>query len=110
MSLSRRTALKLTAAMLGTMKSATAAPAHEMASDLTLWYEHPAAEWTEALPIGNGQMGAMVFGGVSSERLQLNDSTLWAGSPYQPAHKGAAAHLAEARKLQIGRASCRERV
>jgi alpha-L-fucosidase 2 len=48
-------------------------------SALTLWYRNPAKEWTEALPIGNGNMGAMVFGGVPRERLQLNQHTLWSG-------------------------------
>jgi len=48
-------------------------------SALTLWYRNPAKEWTEALPIGNGNMGAMIFGGVPQERLQLNEHTLWSG-------------------------------
>ena len=43
------------------------------AEDLTLWYEKPAGQWVEALPIGNGRIGAMVFGGVERERLQLNE-------------------------------------
>src|SRR5690349_22816627 len=49
--------------------------------DLTLWYQQPAAQWVEALPIGNGRLGAMIFGGVTSERLQLNQDTLWSGAP-----------------------------
>jgi alpha-L-fucosidase 2 len=48
-------------------------------SALTLWYRNPAKEWTEALPIGNGILGAMVFGGVPQERIQLNEHTLWSG-------------------------------
>src|SRR6185369_8898655 len=44
-----------------------------------LWYRAPAANWNEALPIGNGRLGAMVFGGVVGERLQLNEETVWAG-------------------------------
>jgi alpha-L-fucosidase 2 len=52
------------------------------ASDsLRLWYRQPAQQWTEALPIGNGRLGAMVFGGVQTERLQLNEDTLWSGEP-----------------------------
>ncbi|HYC87115.1 MAG TPA: glycoside hydrolase family 95 protein, partial [Chryseosolibacter sp.] len=47
----------------------------------TLWYEKPATAWEEALPLGNGRTGAMVFGGVVSERIQLNDHTLWSGYP-----------------------------
>ena len=50
-------------------------------SDLTLWYRQPAEQWVEALPIGNGRVGAMIFGGVASERLQLNHDTLWSGVP-----------------------------
>ena len=50
-------------------------------STLLLWYSNAANAWVEALPIGNGSLGAMVFGGVGRERLQLNDDTLWSGSP-----------------------------
>lgn len=48
-----------------------------------LWYEQPASVWTEALPLGNGRFGAMVFGGVKDELLQLNEATLWSGDPVQ---------------------------
>ena len=51
------------------------------ADPLTLWYDKPAANWNEALPIGNGRLGAMVFGGVAFEHLQLNDNTLYSGEP-----------------------------
>src|SRR6218665_1896002 len=54
-----------------------------------LWYRQPAQEWTEALPIGNGRIGAMVFGGIAEERLQLNEDTLWAGGPYDPVNPAA---------------------
>ncbi len=46
-----------------------------------LWYDEPAAEWTEALPVGNGRLGAMVFGGYPEERIQFNEETLWDGYP-----------------------------
>src|SRR5882757_962245 len=46
-----------------------------------LWYKNPAKVWTEALPIGNGRLGAMVFGGVNEELIQLNEATLWSGGP-----------------------------
>ena len=49
-----------------------------------LYYEHPATHWVEALPLGNGRMGAMVFGGVNSERIALNEDTLWSGVPTEP--------------------------
>ncbi|MCE7060836.1 glycosyl hydrolase family 95 catalytic domain-containing protein [Dyadobacter sp. CY343] len=51
------------------------------AQDLRLWYEKPAEVWTEALPVGNGHMGAMIFGGVEEEHLQLNEVTLYSGDP-----------------------------
>jgi len=66
---------------------------------LTLWYRQPAREWTEALAIGNGRLGAMVFGGVVEERVQLNESTLWAGGPYDPSHPDALKALPEVRRL-----------
>ncbi|MFC0778603.1 glycoside hydrolase N-terminal domain-containing protein [Flavobacterium sp. HJSW_4] len=53
------------------------------AQDLKLQYDQPAVEWTEALPIGNGTLGAMVFGRVDSELIQLNEATLWSGGPVQ---------------------------
>src|SRR5512137_1975521 len=66
---------------------------------LVLWYEKPASQWVEALPIGNGRLGAMVFGGTASERLQLNEDTLYAGGPYDPNNREALAALPEARRL-----------
>ena len=64
-----------------------------------LWYRQPAVEWTEALPIGNGRLGAMVFSGVACEHLQLNEDTLWAGGPYQPTNPEALPHLEVLRTL-----------
>ena len=64
-----------------------------------LWYRQPAAEWVEALPVGSGKLGAMVFGGVAAERLQLNEDTLWAGGPYEPINPEASAALPEIRRL-----------
>jgi alpha-L-fucosidase 2 len=69
------------------------------AEPLSLWYRQPAKEWVEALPIGNGRLGAMVFGGVNEERLQLNEDTLWAGGPYDPVNPDAKAALPEVRQL-----------
>lgn len=70
-------------------------------SRLELWYDEPAEKWTDALPIGNGRMGAMVYGGVRRERIQFNDDTLWTGGPRSYAHKGASKHLAEIRRLLL---------
>jgi alpha-L-fucosidase 2 len=64
-----------------------------------LWYRQPARGWTEALPVGNGRLGAMVFGGTAHERLQLNEDTLWAGGPYNPVNPEARAALPEVRRL-----------
>jgi alpha-L-fucosidase 2 len=66
---------------------------------LSLWYRRPARQWVEALAIGNGRLGAMVFGGITEEHLQLNEDTLWAGGPYQPANPDAKAALPEVREL-----------
>ncbi|MBT3294957.1 MAG: glycoside hydrolase family 95 protein [Verrucomicrobia bacterium] len=67
--------------------------------DLKLWYEQPAEKWVEALPIGNGGFGAMVFGGTARERIQFNDDTLFTGEPHDYAHQGAVTYLLELRKL-----------
>lgn len=66
---------------------------------LTLWYRQPAQAWTEALPLGNGRLGAMVFGGINRERLQLNEGTLWAGGPYNADNTNALAALPVVRQL-----------
>src|SRR5262245_44204615 len=66
---------------------------------LRLWYRQPAAVWNEALPIGNGRLAAMVFGGVQSERLQLNEETIWAGEKRDRNNPEGAANLAEIRRL-----------
>ncbi|MGO4420306.1 glycoside hydrolase N-terminal domain-containing protein, partial [Streptomyces sp. MCAF7] len=66
--------------------------------ELALWYPRPASEWLEALPIGNGRLGAMVFGGTDAERLQLNEDTVWAGGPYDPANPQGLSNLPEIRR------------
>src|SRR6185436_14120258 len=66
---------------------------------LSLWYRQPAVKWEEALAIGNGRIGAMVFGRVNRERLQLNEDTLWAGGPYDPVNPQAREALPEVRRL-----------
>ncbi len=67
--------------------------------DLKLWYREPAKEWTQALPIGNGRLGAMVFGGTVEDRYQLNEDSLWCGKPLDYAHDGAAQYLPQIRQL-----------
>ncbi|MBE3099587.1 MAG: glycoside hydrolase family 95 protein [Planctomycetes bacterium] len=66
---------------------------------LDVWFREPATRWDNALPVGNGRLGAMVFGGVPEERIQLNEDTLWAGGPYDPSNPEALEALPEARRL-----------
>ncbi len=66
---------------------------------LCLWYRRPAMRWEEALPVGSGRLGAMVFGGVEVERIQVNDKTVWAGPPFPAHRKGVAPAVAKARAL-----------
>jgi alpha-L-fucosidase 2 len=78
--------------------AASRAPAGENQAT-RLWYNQPAAQWTDALPIGNGRLGAMVFGGIPEERLQFNEDTLCKGQPHDYVRAGARDHLAEIRRL-----------
>ena len=66
---------------------------------LKLWYNSPAASWEAALPVGNGRIGAMVFGGVEKDQLQLNEDTFWAGGPHNNPNPAARQNLAEIRRL-----------
>ena len=75
---------KMTIGCLMVMYAVLALPAvgqHAAAQPYRLWYDRPAANWNQALPIGNGRLGAMVFGGVETEQLQLNEETIWTGGP-----------------------------
>nr|WP_243740863.1 glycoside hydrolase family 95 protein [Streptomyces sp. 8K308] len=63
------------------------------------WYPRPAREWLEALPIGNGRLGAMVYGGTAVEELRLNEDTLWAGAPHDYDNPRARQALPEIRRL-----------
>ena len=68
-------------------------------SAFNLTFDKPATKWTEAVPLGNGRIGAMEFGGTEDERLQVNESTLWGGSPHNYTNPEAHAHLEEIRQL-----------
>src|SRR5215471_17308200 len=81
----------------GSKKSEPIAAANS--ASLVLWYDKPATQWVEALPIGNGRLGAMIFGGTENERLQLNEDTLYAGGPYDPDNPEALDAIPEARRL-----------
>jgi alpha-L-fucosidase 2 len=88
-------------AMAATLPSLALAQFPAAANDANelLWYQKPAAQWIEALPIGNGRLGAMVFGQPEHDRLQLNDVTVWSGNPQPDAdRKDAWKHLPEIRK------------
>ncbi|WP_068769732.1 glycoside hydrolase family 95 protein [Termitidicoccus mucosus] len=74
-----------------------------MAGVPLLWYERPATEWLEALPVGNGRLGAMVYGGGAAEQIQLNESTVWSGRPGEYDRAGAHRHLPEIRRMLFGR-------
>jgi alpha-L-fucosidase 2 len=84
--------------LLSTSLLAVAAVACMQADDgLCLRYAQPAERWTEALPVGNGRLGAMVFGGVATEHLQLNEATLWSGGPRDWNNPGAKEILPQVR-------------
>ena len=78
---------------------ACAQPAQVAGDQERLWYDAPAGRWLEALPLGNGQMAAMVFGGIADETIQLNESTFWSGSPHDNNSKTSLQHLDEVRQL-----------
>ena len=81
---------------VGLLAFASLAPAQD---SLTLWYRQQAKLWVEALPVGNGHLGAMVFGGVAHERIQFNEQTVWTGEPHDYAHTGAYRYLDTVRQL-----------
>lgn len=69
------------------------------ADDLKLWYQQPAKVWTEALPLGNSRLGAMVYGGVANEQIQLNEETVWGGGPHRNDSPKAFGVLPKVREL-----------
>lgn len=83
--------------MLGPSCSTSSEDKHS----LKIWYKQPAAEWTEALPVGNGRLGAMVFGKTGIEQIQLNEESLWAGSKINNNNPEALDHLDEIRQLLL---------
>jgi alpha-L-fucosidase 2 len=68
-------------------------------NELKLWYKKPAAVWEEALPVGNGRLGAMIFGAPAVDHIQFNEETLWAGEPHDYSHPGAYRYLSQIREL-----------
>ena len=69
------------------------------AHEYRLWYNSPAEVWTEALPLGNGRLGAMVYGIPTTERVQLNEETIWAGQPNTNANKTSKQWIGKVRQL-----------
>jgi len=78
-----------------------ATPARATSANDFLWYRKPARDWNSALPLGNGRLGAMVFGGVAEEFLQLNDDTLWSGGPRDWNNPDAKAWLPKVREALL---------
>ncbi|MGO4376653.1 glycoside hydrolase family 95 protein [Pseudoduganella sp. RAF53_2] len=91
--------LGLATAFPGLAGAAVTATTRAGREDLELWYDKPAGQWVEALPVGNGRLGAMVFGRVGQERLQLNEDTLYAGGPNDPTPPGSLEALPKVRAL-----------
>jgi alpha-L-fucosidase 2 len=94
-----RRAVLLAGSAIAALPGVARATPLEAATDLRLWYRQPAKAWVEALPVGSGRLGAMVFGGTAVEQLQLNENTLWGGGPYDPVNPQAAGALPEIRRL-----------
>ncbi|MGW6443210.1 glycosyl hydrolase family 95 catalytic domain-containing protein [Lentzea sp. NPDC055074] len=106
--LNRRQLMKLGAGVVlthagwtATADTASSAPPEVRAvNDLALWYDRSAgSDWLRALPVGNGRLGAMVFGNTDTERLQLNEDTVWAGGPHDYSNPRGAGSLAQIRQL-----------
>ena len=76
-----------------------ATSAHASDSGFKLSFDKPASKWTEAVPVGNGRIGAMIFGGTEDDRVQVNESTLWGGGPHDYTNPDAYSHLDEVRQL-----------
>ena len=81
-------------------------PAELHTSEHVLFFEQPAATWPDALPVGNGRLGAMVFGNPANERLQLNEETVWMGE-YRDRNNPQASRTPEVRSAADGRKSAR---
>jgi len=79
----------------GQVKYTAGADQNIKTNDLKLWYKSPATKWTEALPVGNGRLGGMVFGSYNHERIQLNEESVWAGSKIDNNNPQAKEHLSE---------------
>jgi alpha-L-fucosidase 2 len=79
--------------------SAFASANAQKGGKLKMWYDKPATVWNEALPVGNGRLGAMIYGNPSNEKIQLNEATFWSGGPSRNDNPNALQALPEVRKL-----------
>lgn len=93
--------IRLTPLLLCCAAVAQAGPQDPVGRQWRLSYDAPADQWVEALPVGNGRLGAMVFGGVSEDRIQFNEDSVWTGGPHVYAHPDAADSLPEIRRLLL---------
>ncbi len=82
-----------------TLLQACQTPEKQNQRELKLWYDKPADNWVAALPVGNGRLGAMVFGGIENERIQLNEESIWTGAPVNRANPEALENLDRIRQL-----------
>ncbi|WP_420148357.1 glycosyl hydrolase family 95 catalytic domain-containing protein [Spirosoma sp.] len=92
-----RCAFFLLALLFCLLRDAQAQPPAKQS--LKLWYKQPANQWVEALPIGNGRIGGMVYGGILEDQIQFNEATLWTGEPREYQREGAATYLPQIRQL-----------
>jgi alpha-L-fucosidase 2 len=88
-------------AVIRTLSAALLIVSQASAGDPVMWYDKPAGDWHEALPLGNGRLGAMVFGGTGTERIQLNEESLWAGSQFESSAPDFKKHHDEVRRLML---------
>lgn len=88
--------------LVALMTSVVISSVYAQSNALKLWYKQPAVKWTDALPIGNGTMGAMIYGGLGRDHIQFNEQTLWTGRPRAYDRKGAYQYLPIIRKLLMG--------
>ncbi|MBE7169398.1 MAG: glycoside hydrolase family 95 protein [Williamsia sp.] len=91
--------LSLATACLTFVLQAQQLTAGNVTGPLKLWYKNPAQKWTDALPLGNGRLGAMIFGGVEEDHIQFNEETLWTGGPRTYYRPGASNYLQPIRQL-----------
>src|SRR5262245_6294752 len=82
-----------------TVRATTTPQATQNSDTMTLWHDHPAPQWDHATPVGNGRLGAMIFGNTGRERIQLNEETLWSGGPQDTVNVEAVAEIGNVRRM-----------